>query len=82
MFRVTTSAINVARGELRKHGYEAPVFHATGNGGRTMESLITQKQIYAVLDLTTTELANKLVGGIITAGLDRLTAASKAGMPQ
>ena len=82
MFGVTTPAVDIARAELEKYGYEVLVFHATGNGGRPMENLITQKQIDGVLDLTTTELADDLVGGIMSAGPNRLTAASKAGIPQ
>jgi uncharacterized protein (UPF0261 family) len=58
------------------------VFHATGNGGRAMESLIADGVIAGVLDLTTTELADELVGGFLTAGPDRLTAATRAGIPQ
>ena len=82
MFGVTTPAVDVARAELEEQGYEVFVFHATGNGGRTMEKLVAQKQIDGVLDLTTSELADELVGGIMTAGPNRLTAASKAGIPQ
>lgn len=82
MFGVTTPAVDVARAELETHGYEVLVFHATGNGGRAMENLIKQNEIDGVLDLTTTELADELVGGIMAAGPDRLTAASKAGIPQ
>ena len=82
MFGVTTPAVDVARAEFERCGYEVIVFHATGNGGRTMESLVAQKQINGILDLTTTELADELVGGIMSAGPDRLTAASEASIPQ
>ncbi len=58
------------------------VFHATGNGGQAMESLIAEGVIAGVLDITTTELADELVGGILTAGPARLTAAARAGVPQ
>src|SRR5207245_5430320 len=58
------------------------VFHATGTGGQTMESFITDGLITGVLDITTTELADELVGGELTAGPDRLTAAALRGVPQ
>jgi uncharacterized protein (UPF0261 family) len=58
------------------------VFHATGNGGQAMESLIRDGLISGVLDITTTELADELVGGVLTAGPDRLTAAARCGVPQ
>ena len=58
-------------------GYEVLVFHATGNGGQAMESLIRDGLIAGVLDITTTELADELVGGILSAGPDRLTAAAQ-----
>jgi uncharacterized protein (UPF0261 family) len=63
-------------------GYEVLVFHATGNGGQAMESLIRDGLIAGVLDITTTELADELVGGVLSAGPDRLTAAGKRGVPQ
>ena len=58
------------------------MFHATGNGGQAMESLIGEGLIAGVLDITTTELADEQVGGFLTAGPDRLTAAGRAGIPQ
>ena len=58
------------------------MFHATGNGGQAMESLIDEGLIAGVLDITTTELADELVGGFLTAGPERLTAAGRAGIPQ
>ena len=58
------------------------MFHATGNGGQAMESLIAEGLIAGVLDITTTELADELVGGMLSAGPDRLTAAGEAGVPQ
>ena len=82
MFGVTTPAVDSARQELEKSGYEVFVFHATGIGGRAMEQLVSQGRIEGVLDLTTTELADEMVGGIMKGGPDRLTAASKAGIPQ
>ena len=67
---------------LERNGYEVLVFHATGNGGRAMESLVEEGLIAGVLDITTTELADEHVGGFLTAGPDRLTAAGRAGIPQ
>src|SRR5439155_19457875 len=63
-------------------GFEVLVFHATGTGGQTMEAFIADKMIAGVLDLTTTELADELVGGVLSAGRDRLTAAALHGVPQ
>jgi uncharacterized protein (UPF0261 family) len=82
MFGVTTPCVMRAREVLEAAGYEVLVFHATGNGGQAMESLIADGLIAGVLDITTTELADELVGGILTAGPDRLTAAGKRGVPQ
>ena len=82
MFGVTTPCVQHARTILENAGYEVLVFHATGNGGQAMESLIADGLIAGVLDLTTTELADELVGGILSAGPDRLTAAAKIGVPQ
>lgn len=82
MFGVTTPCVMRAREVLEAAGYEVVVFHATGNGGQAMESLIADGQFAGVLDITTTELADELVGGILTAGPDRLTAAGKRGVPQ
>jgi uncharacterized protein (UPF0261 family) len=82
MFGVTTPCIEQARAILEAAGYEVLVFHATGNGGQAMESLISEGLIAGVLDITTTELADELVGGVLSAGPDRLTAAAKAGVPQ
>jgi uncharacterized protein (UPF0261 family) len=82
MFGVTTPAVNFAREYLEKNGYEVLVFHATGIGGRTMESLVSDGYFTGVLDLTTTEWADELVGGILNAGEHRLEAASLAKIPQ
>ncbi len=81
MFGVTTPCVQHARDLLEEAGYEVLVFHATGNGGEAMESLIAEDMIAGVLDITTTELADELVGGILTAGPDRLTAAARFGVP-
>lgn len=82
MFGVTTPAVNFAREYLEKNGYEVLVFHATGIGGRTMESLVSDGYFTGVLDLTTTEWADELVGGILNAGEHRLEEASLAKIPQ
>jgi uncharacterized protein (UPF0261 family) len=82
MFGVTTPCIEQARTVLERAGYEVLVFHATGNGGEAMESLITEGLIAGVLDMTTTELADELVGGVLSAGPDRLSAAGRRGIPQ
>jgi uncharacterized protein (UPF0261 family) len=82
MFGVTTPCVEAARKRLDAHGYEVLVFHATGTGGMAMESFITDGLITGVLDVTTTELADELVGGVLTAGRDRLTAAAIRGVPQ
>jgi uncharacterized protein (UPF0261 family) len=82
MFGVTTPCVEVSRKIMEQNGYEVLVFHATGTGGQTMESFIRDGLIAGVLDITTTELADELVGGVLTAGPDRLTAAGLAGVPQ
>jgi uncharacterized protein (UPF0261 family) len=82
MFGVTTPCVEAARKILEAQDHEVLVFHATGVGGSTMESFIGDGMIRGVLDLTTTELADELVGGILSAGRDRLTAAGLRGVPQ
>jgi uncharacterized protein (UPF0261 family) len=82
MFGVTTPCVDRARRKLEAAGCEVLVFHATGVGGRAMEGLIRDGLVDAVLDLTTTELADELVGGILSAGPDRLEAAGRKGVPQ
>lgn len=82
MFGVTTPCVEAARQQVESAGYETLVFHATGVGGLTMESFIADGLIRGVLDLTTTELADELVGGVLSAGPNRLTAAALRGVPQ
>jgi uncharacterized protein (UPF0261 family) len=82
MFGVTTPCVDRARTRLEAQGAEVIVFHATGVGGQAMERLICDGHVDGVLDLTTTELADELVGGVLSAGPDRLTAAVDAGVPQ
>jgi uncharacterized protein (UPF0261 family) len=81
MFGNTTTCIDHARGILENAGYDVLVFHCTGTGGRTMESLIESKWVVGVLDLTTTEWADEIVGGVFAAGPDRLRAAAQNGIP-
>ena len=81
MFGNTTDLVSMAREQLEVAGYEVLVFHATGTGGRTMESLIESGMVAGILDVTTTELADELAGGVLTAGPNRLDAMSKAGVP-
>jgi uncharacterized protein (UPF0261 family) len=82
MFGVTTPCVEQAKRVLNDAGYEVLVFHATGSGGQAMESLVRDGLIAGVLDITTTELADELVGGFFTAGPERLTAAGQRGIPQ
>ena len=81
MFGNTTDLVSMARVQLEAAGYEVLVFHATGTGGRTMEALIESGMVAGVLDVTTTEWADELVGGVLTAGPDRLDAMSRAAVP-
>lgn len=82
MFGNTTKCVDKCTELLKAKGYQVMAFHATGVGGATMESLIREGVFDAVLDVTTTELADELCGGILSAGPDRLTAASEMGIPQ
>jgi uncharacterized protein (UPF0261 family) len=82
MFGVTTPCVDAARAAVEQAGYEVLVFHATGIGGQTMEAFVADGLVTGVLDVTTTELADELVGGVLSAGPDRLTAAALRGVPQ
>lgn len=82
MFGVTTAGVTIARERLEALGYEVLVFHATGIGGDTMESLVRGGVITGVLDMTTTEFADRIVGGVLPAGPDRMVAAGALGLPQ
>lgn len=82
MFGVTTPCVTAAKEYMEDRGYEVLVFHATGVGGRTMESLIEGGFIEGVLDLTTTEWADEIIGGVLNAGPNRLEAAAKHNIPQ
>src|SRR5439155_9487052 len=82
MFGVTTPSVTRARERLEELGYEVLVFHATGTGGQSMEALAKGGFLAGILDITTTELADDLVGGVLSAGPDRLEAAGALGIPQ
>jgi len=82
MFGVTTPCVTAAREALEERGYEVVSFHARGNGGRAMEALLREGFFAGVLDVTTTELADEVVGGLLSAGPERLTTAGKLGLPQ
>ena len=81
MFGNTTTCVDACREALDKAGYEVLVFHATGTGGRVLESLANEKLVDAVLDITTTEWADELCGGVLSAGPGRLGGAGKSGLP-
>ena len=82
MFGVTTPCVTAARKKLEDAGYDVLVFHATGSGGRAMEGLIDDGYFAGVLDVTTTEWCDEVVGGVLSAGPDRLSAAARQGIPQ
>jgi uncharacterized protein (UPF0261 family) len=82
MFGVTTPAVTAARESLEQRGYEVLVFHATGTGGMAMEGLVDSDFIAGVLDITTTELADQLVGGVLAAGPERLEVAGRKALPE
>lgn len=82
MFGVTTECVARATERLEAADCEVLVFHATGTGGRTLERLVAEGLVDAVLDLTTTEWADEVMGGILSAGPERLTAAAENGVPQ
>lgn len=82
MFGLTTPCVQVATQKLEELGYSVVTFHATGAGGLAMERLVREGHFVGVLDITTTELADELVGGVLTAGPHRLEAAARCGIPQ
>jgi len=81
MFGNTTDCLDMCRDQLVDKGYDCLIFHATGTGGRSMDATIESGLIKGVLDLTTTELADEVVGGVLSAGEHRMEAAAKAGIP-
>ena len=82
MFGNTTALVDAGRQIMEEAGYEVLVFHATGAGGQTLESLVADGFIAGVYDVTTTEWADELVGGVFAAGPARLEAAARTGVPQ
>ena len=82
MFGNTTECVDACREALSRKGYEVLVFHATGTGGKTMESLVREGLVDAVLDITTTEWADTVCGGVFDAGPERLSAAGEIGIAQ
>ena len=82
MFGATTPAVIRASSYFEEKGYEVLINHAVGSGGRSMEELITEGYIVGMLDITTHEVVAQLLGGVFTAGPDRLTAAGRKGIPQ
>lgn len=82
MFGITTPCVTRARARLAELGYDVFVFHANGTGGRSLEAMAAGGTLAGVLDLTTTELADELAGGVFSAGPSRLDAAAQAGLPQ
>ncbi len=81
MFGNTTECVDACRESLTAQGYEVLVFHATGTGGKTMESLVREGLVDAVLDITTTEWADTVCGGVFDAGRERLSAPGEMGIP-
>ena len=82
MFGITTPAVSAAQQLLEEKDYEVVILHATGSGGRVLERLIREGRVHGVLDITTTEIADLLCGGVLSAGPERLTAAAREGVPQ
>lgn len=82
MFGVTTPCVTAVRGLLEAAGSDVTVFHATGSGGRAMEGLIDDGYFAGVMDVTTTEWCDEVVGGVLSAGPTRLSAAGRRGIPQ
>lgn len=81
MFGNTTQCVDRCRGLLEQHGFEVLVFHATGSGGTTMKSLVEDGLVNAILDLTTTELADEVCGGVFSAGADRVQIGRSRNVP-
>jgi uncharacterized protein (UPF0261 family) len=81
MFGVTTPCVSAVRAKLESMGYDCLVFHATGTGGRAMEQLVASGMIQGVLDITTTEVADEVVGGVFPAGPNRFDAVLRSRVP-
>jgi uncharacterized protein (UPF0261 family) len=82
MFGNTTQLVDQCRAILAEKGYETLVFHATGTGGKTMENLIRDGYFAGLLDVTTTEWADQLTGGVLSAGPERMDGAAQLAVPQ
>jgi len=82
MFGNTTAIVGRCQGIMEERGYEVLIFHCTGTGGQTLESLVADGYIAGVLDITTTEWADELAGGVFSAGATRMDAAAEKGIPQ
>jgi uncharacterized protein (UPF0261 family) len=82
MFGVTTNCVTAVHDAIVAQGSEVHTFHANGTGGRTLEAMIRSGLFDAVADITTTELADELCGGVCSAGPERLDAAAQSGVPQ
>jgi uncharacterized protein (UPF0261 family) len=82
MFGNTTPCVNRVKQLVEKAGFELLIFHASGSGGLAMEQLVRDRFVAGVLDITTTEWADELVGGVLTAGPHRLEACGEMGLPQ
>ncbi len=82
MFGNTTAIVGRCQGIMEERGYEVLIFHCTGTGGQTLESLVADGYITGVLDITTTEWADELAGGVFSAGATRMDAAAEKGIPQ
>lgn len=82
MFGVTTPCVLRASSIMEKAGYDVIINHAVGSGGRSMEELIRDGYITGMLDITTHEIADEMLGGVLGAGPDRMTAAGDMGIPQ
>ncbi|MET0344766.1 MAG: ABC transporter permease [Casimicrobiaceae bacterium] len=80
MFGLTTSCVQ-ALTPLLEADYDCIVFHATGTGGQSMEKLVESKLLSAVIDVTTTEIADEIVGGVLTAGPERMDAIARMRVP-
>jgi uncharacterized protein (UPF0261 family) len=80
MFGVTTICVNALTAAL-EHDYDCLVFHATGTGGRCLEQLVDGGDLVGVVDITTTEVCDFLLGGVLSAGEDRLGAIARSGVP-
>lgn len=80
MFGVTTACVQGVTHALQSD-YECLVFHATGSGGQSLEKLADDGHLAAMVDLTTTEIADLLCGGVLSAGVDRLGAPGRRALP-